>query len=478
MPCFNSDVMVLTTSQTTRFYFHITLDYSRAYKVQFALLKMSVSAPLVANHTGKTVYTTPEQSPSALNIHDPFSNLEGLNDIAEETNDEKEKSHTNGIYIPGQNGINAPAQEKGPPQVAQLPTSYEHITGSAAKKEPPQVPPRPPSQPSNRVPKPTPDLPKRAAPSPLRQHITGRPLTIVEDVFTSEEGGNGSLKYMREPQKLIAYLIPLPKPKLSKNTENEDALPERFLIYAPPQPHLLEPAKGVKEPKKHWCKRKLQEEVQKATKYNGKTSSLRGLHSKTKKGVVWAIRHIKATDIVFLGRIQNKEVNEIVLVYPSSVTHTIPEVRFEFIAQITRTKKKASKEAAISTILLPVTFTIDTFAAVIWPFGGLFEIDAVWAYASIKGWNTSRVVTKRLGARESIFRKYGGKEPALYLRFQQDEKMDVLRRYLAECCHKKDPKMFDSAGPPPTETQVMKAIGWSPVVRGKTGGERGEGETG
>jgi hypothetical protein len=160
------------------------------------------------------------------------------------------------------------------------------------------------------------------------------------------------------------------------------------------------------------------------------------------------------------------------------VTQTIPEVRDEFIAQISRTNKKAAKATAISAVLLPVTLVIDTFAAVIWPFGGLLEIDAVWFYASAKGWNTSRIITKRLGARESIFGKWGGTEKDLYLRFQQDQKIEVLRRYLAEYCHRKGPKMFDSAGVPPTETSVMSAIGWSRVRRGKTGGKRTEGETG
>ncbi|CZR61571.1 uncharacterized protein PAC_11468 [Phialocephala subalpina] len=403
---------------------------------------MSVSELLVPNHTGNTVYTTPEQSPSALNIHDPFSNPEGLDELEEEPKDSKEVPRANGSHLHGQNGITASAAQKGPPEIPARPAGYELSTASNVK-EPPQVPARPPTQPSDRPPKPTtPDLPKRAAPTPLRQRITIPPPTIVEDdVFTSEEGGPGSLKYTRDPQKLIAYLIPLAKPKLSKNTENEDALPERYLIYTPPQPHFLKPAKGVKEPKKHWCKRKLQEETNPPTK-------------------------------------KHSEVDEIVLVFPSSVTHTIPEVRSEFIAQINRTKKKASKEAAISTFLLPITLAIDTFAAVIWPFGGLFEIDAVWTYASVKGWHTSLVMQKRLGARDSRFGIYGGKERNLYIRFQQDEKMNVLRRYLAECCHKKDPKMFDSAGPPPTETQVLNAIGWAPVVRGKTGGVRVEGENG
>lgn len=163
------------------------------------------------------------------------------------------------------------------------------------------------------------------------------------------------------------------------------------------------------------------------------------------------------------------------------MTQTISEVRGEFIAQITRTQRKAAKDTAISTVLLPVTLVIDTFAAVIWPFGGLFEIDAVWFYASAKGWNNSRVITKRLGARGSMFGKWGGTERDLHLGSMQNEKIEVLRQYLADCCHKKNPKMFDSEGVPPTEGKVMDAIGWNPVRRGKTGGERVkgvEGETG
>lgn len=158
------------------------------------------------------------------------------------------------------------------------------------------------------------------------------------------------------------------------------------------------------------------------------------------------------------------------------MTQSIPQVRDEFIAQITRTKKQAAKEAAISTALLPVTLVIDTFAAVIWPFGGLFEIDAVWAYSSIKEWHTSRAIIKRLSSRESRFGRFGGIEPSLLLRMQQAKNLEVLERYLAECCHRRNPKVFGSAGVPPTETEVMKAIGWEPCVRGTTGGPRLVGE--
>ncbi len=64
------------------------------------------------------------------------------------------------------------------------------------------------------------------------------------------------------------------------------------------------------------------------------------------------------------------------------------------------------------------------------------------------------------------------------MRFHEDEAVEVMRRYLVESCHSWNPKMFDSEGVSPTESQVMEVIGWSPVVRGATGGARTEGETG
>ncbi|KAI9050949.1 hypothetical protein LZ554_005060 [Drepanopeziza brunnea f. sp. 'monogermtubi'] len=436
---------------------------------------MSIPA-LVQNHTGKSVYTTPPQSPPTAHSHDPPANPDDLEDIKEEdaTDDDKRQS-IDAIMPLGDKGTNGAidSDRQFPPEIPARPGSREFPIFPAVKKEPPQLPARAPEVLPIHPPKPIPDLPPRAAPaSPVIPGPAVPPRRIPK---VDEPNNHCSLKYSRDPERMIAYLIPLPKPKYS---EKEDEMPERFLVYTPPQPHFLKPAEGVKEPKKQRGKRKLQEEVQKAEKYDGKTMSWRGLHSKTTKGVVWAIRRIKTTDITFLGRIQNKEVDEIVLIYPGSVQQTVPEIHAEFIARIGRSKKRATRDAAISTALLPVTLVIDTVAVVFWPFGGLFEVDAVWAYASIKAWNTSRVITKRLGVRESRFGRFGGTERDLRLRFHEEAKVDVLRRSLADACHRADPQMFESAGVPPTETEVIKAIGWVPVRRGKTGGEREEGETG
>ncbi|KAL2061203.1 hypothetical protein VTL71DRAFT_7476 [Oculimacula yallundae] len=463
---------------------------------------MSIPA-LVPDHTGKSIYTTPPQSPTEFPAHEPFTNSGGNIDDDPDAKDEEFESTTDAINRLSQIGANGspPNSKSGPkdfvpkipprpswrkvpspsvedekPEVPPRPAGREIPLIPKAENEKPELPARPPSHPTREAPNPTPQLPIRPAPTPLKKRTNLPPPTIPEETF--EQVGGPPIKYSRQPEKLMAYLIPLPKPKLRKNLEREDDLPQRYLLYTPPQPHHLKPAKGVKESKRHMGKRKLQEQVEKANKYDGKTFTWRGLHSKTTKGVIWAVQRIRATDLVFLGRIPNKEVDEIVLVFTDNATHTIPEIRDEFIAQITRTKKRAAKESAISTILLPITLVIDTLAAVIWPFGGLLEIDAVWWYAATKGWYTSRRITKRLGTRESRFKEYGGKERDLFLRFHQDADVEVLRVYVAEACHKRNPAMFDSVGVPPTETEVAKAIGWKPVLRGKTGGKREAGELG
>jgi len=96
---------------------------------------------------------------------------------------------------------------------------------STQATQPPQLPARPSKQPSSDPPKKSPNLPPGVAPSSSKRRATRPPPTISEDDSTTE-GERGSLKYMRDPNRLIAYAIPLPKPKLSKNLENEDALPD------------------------------------------------------------------------------------------------------------------------------------------------------------------------------------------------------------------------------------------------------------
>lgn len=156
---------------------------------------------------------------------------------------------------------------------------------------------------------------------------------------------------------------------------------------------------------------------------------------------------------------------EMVLVYPNSVPGTQEELRAEFVNSMLRSKSKAQRDSVIATGLLPVGFAIDVLATLVWPFGGLAEIDAVWLFASLRGAKTARTTTKRLTSSAAS----GDNEKAtLRLTFTPSQRLDLLRSYLATRCHEQDRKIFPTAGTTPTETQVLEAIGWAPA---QTGGE-------
>ncbi|QSZ33693.1 hypothetical protein DSL72_005264 [Monilinia vaccinii-corymbosi] len=260
----------------------------------------------------------------------------------------------------------------------------------------------------------------------------------------------------------------------------------RYLVYTPHAAHLLKPTDGTKEGKRHRAKRLWQREVKKAKTYDGKTMSFKGLHSKATRGVVWGTNSIQNTDITFLNRVPRKEIEELHLIYPSSISLSPVDLRQQFISQMDRSKSRAKKHAAISTLLLLPSLVIDTLATVIWPFGGLFEVDAVWTFTSVRGYLVSRSVTSRLASpspsqsqsqdppihdHEAQLRT---QDRELHLRFRKSEELRVLERYVGELCHKRNPARFASAGVPPTETEVLRAMGWEPDTRGRVkSGERG-----
>jgi len=114
-----------------------------------------------------------------------------------------------------------------------------------------------------------------------------------------------------------------------------------------------------------------------------------------------------------------------------------------------------------------VSFAVDMLAMLVaWPFGGLLEIDSVWLYSSLRGAKTARSVTKRLNSTSSDDTTHG--EAKLKLVFTPSQRLDTLENYLGAECHKRDPKLFKSTGPAPTETQVLEAIGWTPSQTGET----------
>lgn len=155
------------------------------------------------------------------------------------------------------------------------------------------------------------------------------------------------------------------------------------------------------------------------------------------------------------------------LIYPSTMSQTPDEIREEFVNTMLRSKSKAQRDSIIATGLLPVSFAIDVLATLIWPFGGLLEIDAVWLYSSIRGAKTSRSVTKRLS---STAASNNHDDDKLALNFTPSSRLMVLEKYLAAKCHDKDDKLFPNYTTAPSEVEVLEAIGWFPSHKG--GAER------
>lgn len=298
------------------------------------------------------------------------------------------------------------------------------------------------------------------------------------------------IHYTRDPHKLVAYLVPFPRPKL--HNVASDTVPQRFLIYTPPPPPLGKPVEGEKEGKVQKIQRKWQDEIREAKMGNAKTLSWKGVKGKAVKGISWGMSQTKSSNLEFLNRIgvhqetdlqldkhaedgkheseQTKatvKLEEIVLVYPAAISANNEQIRQEFIDSMMRSKSKAERDAIIATSLLPVSAAIDMLATLVWPFGGLLEIDAVWAYSSIRGAKASRSVTKRLTSSTSHL-GHKEREDKLQLSFTPSSRLDILQRYLAAKCHERDAKVFPSVsdGFVPSETEVLEAIGWTPSSNG------------
>ncbi|KAF6834546.1 secreted protein [Colletotrichum plurivorum] len=401
---------------------------------------------------------------------------------------------------------------------------------------------------------------------------------------------NNPVHYARDPHKLIAYLVPFPKPWLGARAPT-DAIPTRFLVYTPPPPPLQAPPEGVKEGVAHKVQRKWQAEVRQAKQNEAKTTSWAGFKAKCTRGVDKAMQYTTTSNLDFLARvtpppsassssnlarrlslkgkgkkgktadedvkgkdsvdvdekaedgkgkepevsaadekarevgveekareenpfeekfseekvrdekgpeadIKEKEehedaqdddpahqahetkktvgVEEIVFVYPPNMNMTPEAMREEFINTMLRTKSKAQRDAIIATGLLPVSLAIDLVMIAV---SGLFEVNAVWAYFTIKGTKTARSVTKRIASTskkpETIDpekpEQEMDKEDKLRLSFRPATRIDVLSRYLQAECHRVDSRLFPRYTSAPTEIDCLEAIGWSPA---RTGGQK------
>ena len=308
-----------------------------------------------------------------------------------------------------------------------------------------------------------------------------------------DDDPSSPIHYTRDPHKLVGYLVPFPKPFI-KGVENS-AIPDRFLIYTPPPPPLTPPKEGEKEEKLHKVQRKWQDEVRKAKTSDAKTASWKGVKSKATVGISWVMSKTTTSNLDFVNRIPGAKADqkdkhhddgvvegdtthktvgleEMVLVYPTSFNTSPDQVKAEFINTMMRTKSKAQRDSIIATGLLPVSAAIDIAATLIWPFGGLLEIDSVWAYSSIRGAKTARSVTKRLNSSTNSAATHpltDAEEMAgdkLRLSFTQSPRLEVLHHYLVTTCRDHDPKLFPSTAVRPTELDVLAAIGWAPSQTG------------
>lgn len=164
--------------------------------------------------------------------------------------------------------------------------------------------------------------------------------TLMRPVPHRGESTVNAVGYRRNPETVIAFLVPLPKPTIQGSTLD---IPPKYFLYVPPAPPLVKPRKG-KEPYSRRAHRVWQQNVRKAraNAHNGKRVSLSALHSATIRGCLWASEKRKGSDdgAIFLGRIQADSVAHLVMIHPwaLSIDQTPEEILKTFRAQITANK--------------------------------------------------------------------------------------------------------------------------------------------
>jgi hypothetical protein len=140
---------------------------------------------------------------------------------------------------------------------------------------------------SRLVPETPPTLPPRRVESSTLQPQSFPEPPLRKSLQLGEDA-TSPIHYMRDPHKLIAYLIPFPKPDIHKGLLHKaDAanIPDRFLIYTPPAPPLVAPKEGEKEDRMHKLQRKWQTEVREAKQSDAKVTSWKGIKSRATKGI-------------------------------------------------------------------------------------------------------------------------------------------------------------------------------------------------
>jgi hypothetical protein len=345
-------------------------------------------------------------------------------------------------------------------------------------------------------------------------------------IYTEEKGERGSTdilkhtvseddpaSYIRDPHKLVGYLIPFPSP----NTFDSHHTPTRFLVYTPPPPPLLKLAPGEKESTTHKLQRKWQKELRMAKTKNAKLLSVKGIRGRVAKTTEWAANRVTSADLEFVNRIPidkrpkaaktngkssptpsdgsvdvemgeptaeagRIKLEEMVLVYPPSLDMSELDLRRELVESLGRTRTKAQRDAIVSTSLLPFSFATDLVLAHVGAPGGLTQFNGGWAALSLRGAKSARSITKRLAlsANEQDVEESGEQDPTnpkaelqnLKLVFHSSPRVEILREYLAAKCTDRNDKLFNAAAgsseatdtdvPMIGENEVLEAIGWQP----------------
>lgn len=238
------------------------------------------------------------------------------------------------------------------------------------------------------------------------------------------------LRYDRNKEAVMAYMIPLPRPLRDGAPAPQDQVPQRYMLYMPPSADRLKVPKdqGQKERKRDKAVRLWQQEVKKAKTYNGSLVTFRGMESASIRGAVWALNFVKPSDVTFLSRIPRDSIRSLNLVHPGQEQQSPhhqqqqqqqqdhnpryhqgggsrqqDEDMYDGVkAELSQSKKRTRRDFFIGTALLPVTTAIDLVIPV---FGGLSEVNIVWMVLNATGWVTANKITGRLVLADSTNRQ-------------------------------------------------------------------------
>lgn len=231
----------------------------------------------------------------------------------------------------------APPTINVPPADPLDPSLDPALDPSVADSHPPSIakrtpPPTHPSRTRSASPRRLPPAPDSSAPPPLPSPATRArylaptptPGPTPKDSLTPQVSRTQTPNatsppaedsYIRDPHRLIAYIVPFPAPTFASDVPPP---PARFLIYTPPPPPLLRPspsqfastsaadsgtATAPSESRAQKVQRKWQEEVRAAHESEHKVMSWGGIKARVTRGVDWAVGHVTSADLDFLTRV-------------------------------------------------------------------------------------------------------------------------------------------------------------------------------